>query len=83
MVGQRTMGRSLSTGRGATAAALARRALRRRDLRPGCLERRSSSAPEHYMYLADFSGSEGGGDRRKWGFEVPLGVRVTRQEGYT
>lgn len=35
MVGQRTIGRSLSTGRGATAAALAIRALRRRDLRPG------------------------------------------------
>ena len=35
MVGQRTMGRSLSTGRGATAAALVRRALRRRNLRPG------------------------------------------------
>lgn len=34
-VGQRTMGRSLSTGRGATAAAFWRRALRRRDLRPG------------------------------------------------
>lgn len=36
MVGQRTIGRSLSTGRGATAAALVIRALRRRDLRPGC-----------------------------------------------
>ena len=36
MVGQRTMGRSLSTGRGATLAALATRALRRRCLRPGC-----------------------------------------------
>lgn len=35
MVGQRTIGRSLSTGRGATAAALAIRALRRRNLRPG------------------------------------------------
>ena len=35
MEGQRTMGLSLSTGRGATAAALVRRALRRRDLRPG------------------------------------------------
>jgi hypothetical protein len=34
-VGQRTTGRSLSTGRGATAAALARRASRRRCLRPG------------------------------------------------
>ena len=30
------MGFSLSTGRGATAAAFMRRALRRRDLRPGC-----------------------------------------------
>ena len=37
MLGQRTIGRSLSTGRGATAAALVRRALRRRDLRPGYL----------------------------------------------
>ena len=36
MEGQRTMGLSLSTGRGARAAALVRRALRRRDLRPGC-----------------------------------------------
>ena len=36
MEGQRTMGLSLSTGRGASAAALVRRALRRRDLRPGC-----------------------------------------------
>ena len=36
MDGQRTMGFSLSTGRGARAAALVRRALRRRDLRPGC-----------------------------------------------
>ena len=35
MLGQRTMGRSLSTGRGATAAALERRAVRRRCLRPG------------------------------------------------
>lgn len=35
-VGQRTMGFSLSTGRGAIAAAFTRRALRRRDLRPGC-----------------------------------------------
>lgn len=35
MEGQRTMGLSLSTGRGATATALVRRALRRRDLRPG------------------------------------------------
>jgi hypothetical protein len=34
-VGHRTTGRSLSTGRGATAAALARRASRRRCLRPG------------------------------------------------
>lgn len=31
------------------------------------------------MDLDDFSGSEGGGGRRKWGFEVPLGVRVTPQ----
>lgn len=35
MVGHRTTGRSLSTGRGATAAALAIRASRRRCLRPG------------------------------------------------
>jgi hypothetical protein len=35
MVGHCTTGRSLSTGRGATAAALARRASRRRCLRPG------------------------------------------------
>lgn len=35
MVGQRTMGFSLSTGRGATAAAFVARALRRRDFRPG------------------------------------------------
>jgi len=35
MVGQRTMGFSLSTGRGATAAAFVMRALRRRDFRPG------------------------------------------------
>ena len=34
-VGQRTTGRNWSTGRGATAAALARRASRRRCLRPG------------------------------------------------
>jgi hypothetical protein len=34
-VGHRTTGRSLSTGRGATAAALARRFSRRRCLRPG------------------------------------------------
>jgi len=33
--GQRTMGRSLSTGRGATATALAKRAFLRRFLRPG------------------------------------------------
>ena len=33
--GHRTTGRSLSTGRGATAATLARRALRRRCFRPG------------------------------------------------
>jgi len=35
MPGQRTMGRSLSTGRGATATALAKRAFLRRFLRPG------------------------------------------------
>lgn len=35
MVGHRTTGRSLSTGRGATAAALAIRASRRRCFRPG------------------------------------------------
>lgn len=35
-VGQRTMGLSLSIGRGARAAALAARASRRRCLRPGC-----------------------------------------------
>ena len=35
IVGQRTIGLSLSTGRGATAAALWIRASRRRDLRPG------------------------------------------------
>lgn len=35
MVGHCTTGRSLSTGRGATAAALAKRASRRRCLRPG------------------------------------------------
>jgi len=35
MPGQRTMGRSLSTGRGATATALAERAFLRRFLRPG------------------------------------------------
>lgn len=34
-VGHRTIGRSLSTGRGATAAAFARRAPRRRSFRPG------------------------------------------------
>ena len=46
--GHRTTGLSLSTGRGATAAAFVRRAFRRRDLRPGygpalasCSERRS------------------------------------------
>lgn len=36
MVGHRTTGRSLSTGRGATAAALERRASLRRDFEPGC-----------------------------------------------
>ena len=35
IVGHRTTGRSLSTGRGATAAAFERRAFRRRSLRPG------------------------------------------------
>ena len=35
IVGHRTTGFSLSTGRGATDAALVRRELRRRDLRPG------------------------------------------------
>ena len=35
IVGQRTTGLSLSTGRGATAAALVRREFRRRNLRPG------------------------------------------------
>ena len=35
IVGHRTIGLSLSTGRGATAAAFVRRAFRRRDLRPG------------------------------------------------
>jgi len=35
MVGHRTIGLSLSTGRGATAAAFERRALRRLSLRPG------------------------------------------------
>lgn len=35
MEGQRTMGFSLSTGRGATAAAFVTRAFRRRDFRPG------------------------------------------------
>jgi len=39
MVGQRTIGRSLSTGRGATWAALAIRACLRRSLRPGCIAR--------------------------------------------
>lgn len=34
-VGHRTIGRSLSTGRGAIAAAFARRAPRRRSFRPG------------------------------------------------
>ena len=36
IVGHRTTGRSLSTGRGATAVAFVSRALRRRSLRPGC-----------------------------------------------
>ena len=36
MEGQRTIGFSLSTGRGGRAASFVRRALRRRDLRPGC-----------------------------------------------
>jgi hypothetical protein len=36
IVGHRTMGLNLSTGRGATAAAFERRALRRLSLRPGC-----------------------------------------------
>ena len=35
IVGHRTIGLSLSTGRGATAAAFVRRAFRRRDFRPG------------------------------------------------
>jgi hypothetical protein len=35
IVGHRTIGLSLSTGRGATAAAFERRALRRLSLRPG------------------------------------------------
>jgi hypothetical protein len=37
MVGHRTMGLNLSIGRGATAADFARRALRRLNLRPGCV----------------------------------------------
>jgi hypothetical protein len=36
MVGHRTIGLSLSTGRGATAADFERRALRRLSFRPGC-----------------------------------------------
>jgi hypothetical protein len=36
IVGHRTIGLSLSTGRGATAAAFERRALRRLSFRPGC-----------------------------------------------
>ncbi len=37
MVGHRTIGRRRSTGRGATAAALTRRAVRRRTFLPGCV----------------------------------------------
>lgn len=40
-VGHRTTGRSLSTGRGATVAALARRVSRRRCFRPGYNQRKS------------------------------------------
>lgn len=37
IVGHRTIGLNLSTGRGATAAAFERRALRRLSFRPGCI----------------------------------------------
>ena len=47
MDGQRTIGLSLSTGRGARAAALERRALRRRDLRPGYVF--NISMPPQYL----------------------------------
>ena len=47
MDGQRTIGLSLSTGRGAKAAALERRALRRRDLRPGYVF--NISMPPQYL----------------------------------
>lgn len=46
------MGFSLSTGRGATAAALVRRALRRRDLRPGW----RLSVSDWFELIADLSG---------------------------
>ena len=61
IVGQRTIGFSLSTGRGATAAALARRAFRRRCLRPGCSRsqlRLSLREVRFSRYVPDRSGSE-------------------------
>ena len=60
MVGQRTMGLSLSTGRGARAAALERRALRRRDLRPGYISFVSISA----QHVSRLRASEGMGRQR-------------------
>ena len=58
-VGQRTTGRRRSTGRGATAAALARRASRRRTFLPGYFSshqppfRASSLLPLHVNYLVE------------------------------
>lgn len=57
-VGHLTIGRSLSTGRGATADALARRACRRRCLRPGFGEKRSGKS-EGWGGLGEIPGRSG------------------------
>lgn len=51
MVGHRTIGLSLSTGRGATAAAFARRAKRRVTFFPGCFHRVVRTTPSKRRYL--------------------------------
>ena len=66
IVGHRTIGLSLSTGRGATAAAFVRRAFRRRDLRPGYGGALASSS-ERRIEFGQLQGVPG---RNEFGLDV-------------
>lgn len=71
IVGHRTIGLSLSTGRGATAAAFITRAFRRRDLRPGYgMTLPSCSERCNWMGRLEIEGAQGVPGRSGFGHDA-------------